>query len=136
MGREFIGECTPTGDDPEFEDRESEMAVKYIKQACGRPPEGVDVQVISEGSEVGNDGDEVSYPAISVVWDDSITEYPDDYIGKCIEAFERFDLPEEIHQRYQLFFQLQDQMQELSDRISEAREKGLLSEKPQSQDGT
>jgi hypothetical protein len=34
---------------------------------------------------------------ISVVWDDSVAEYPDEYIGKCIEAFERFDLPEEIH---------------------------------------
>jgi hypothetical protein len=136
MGREFIGECTPTGDDPEFEDRESEMAVKYIKQVCGQPPEGVDVQITSEGSEVGNNGDEVSYPVISVVWDDSIIEYPDDYIGKCIEAFERFDLPEEIHQRYQLFFQLQDQMQELSNRISEARERRRLSEKPRRQNGT
>jgi len=42
-------------------------------------------------AEVGNEGDEVSYPVISVVWDDSITEWPDEYIGKCIEAFERFE---------------------------------------------
>jgi hypothetical protein len=130
MGREFIGECTPTGDDPEFENRESEMAVKYIKQACGEPPRGVDVQITLEDHELG------SYPVVSVVWDDSVCEYPDDYIEKCLEAFERFDLPEEIHQRYQLLFQLQDQMQELIDRISEAREKRLLSEKPGSQDGT
>ena len=93
MGREFIGECSPSDDDPEFEDRETEMAVKYIKQACGEPPPGVDVQVTSEDHELG------SYPVVSVVWDDSICEYPDEYIGKCIEAFERFDLPEEVHER-------------------------------------
>jgi hypothetical protein len=28
-------------------------------------------------------------------------EYPDEYIGKCIEAFEKFDLPEEIYQEGQ-----------------------------------
>jgi hypothetical protein len=105
------------------------MAVKYIKQECGEPPRRVDVQVILEGHEFG------IYPVVSVVWDDSVCEYPDEYIEKCIEAFDRFDLPEEIHQQYQLL-QLQDQMQELSDRISEAREGRLLSEKPRSQDGT
>jgi hypothetical protein len=28
-------------------------------------------------------------------------EYPDEYIGKCMEALERFDLPEEIRDQYQ-----------------------------------
>ena len=135
MGREFIGECG-WGNDLEADDLEMGLAIKYIKQSCGPPPRGVDVQITSEGHEVGNEGDETSYPVISVVWDDSITEYPDEYIGNCIEAFERFELPEEIHQQYQLLFQLQDQMQELADRISEAREKRLLSEKPRSPDGT
>ena len=45
-----------------------------------------------EDSEYG------SIPAIVVIWDDSETGYPEDYIQKCVEAFERFDLPEEIHQ--------------------------------------
>jgi hypothetical protein len=130
MGREFIGEYPGGGDDPESDDFESELAIKYIKQVCGKPPPGVDVQVTLEDHELG------SYPVISVVWDDSITDYPDEYIGNCIEAFERFELPEEIHQQYQLFFQLQDQMQELADRISEAREKTLLSEKPRNPNGT
>jgi len=97
MGREFIGECPVSDKGPEFETYEGEMAIKYIKQSCGPPPRGVDVEVTSEGSEVGNEGKEVSYPVISVVWDDYTTEYPDEYIGKCIEAFEKFDLPEEIY---------------------------------------
>ena len=101
MGREFIGECPVSDKGPEFEIYEGELAIKYIKQSCGPPPRGVDVEITSEGSEVGNDGDEVSYPVISVVWDDGITEYPDEYIGKCIEAFEKFDLPDEIYQEGQ-----------------------------------
>src|ERR1700686_118273 len=98
MGREFIGECPGCGDNPESEELETGVAIKYIKQCRGAPPRGVDVLVTFEGFEVGNEGDEVSYPVISVVWNDSITEYPDEYIGKCIEAFEKFDLPDEIYQ--------------------------------------
>jgi hypothetical protein len=115
MGREFIGECSPSGEAPELDDYEMELAVKFIKQTCGNPPRGVDVQVTWEGHEVGGEGDEVSYPVISVVWDDSVTECPDEYIGKCIEAFERFDLPEEIHERYRVLFDLQDRIQKLFD---------------------
>jgi hypothetical protein len=133
MGREFIGEWPVAGEDPKFETYEGELAIKYIKRECGQPPGGVDVQITSEGYEVGNEGDEVSYPVISVVWDDGICEYPDEYIGKCIEAFERLELPEEIHQRYQLLFQLQDKMQEISERISETRERKALPEKPDAQ---
>jgi hypothetical protein len=101
MGREFIGECPVSDKGPEFEIYEGELAIKYIKQSCGPPPRGVDVEITSEGSEVGNEGDEVSYPVISVVWDDFVTEYPDEYIGKCSEAFEKFDLPDEIYQEGQ-----------------------------------
>ena len=121
MGHEFIGECPGWGDDPESDDRETQLAIKYIKQACGEPPRGVDVQVTLEDHELS------SYPVISVVWDDSVTVCPDEYIDKCTEAFERFDLPEEIQQQYELLFELQDRMQALSGRISEAREKKLLS---------
>jgi hypothetical protein len=94
MGREFIGECPGCGDDSESDDLETELAIKYIKQACGKPPSGVDVQVTWEGYEVGQEGDEVSYPVISVVWDDYTAYYPGEYIGKCIEAYERFELPQ------------------------------------------
>ena len=123
MGREFIGECPVPDEGPEFETYEGELAIKYIKRECGPPPDGVDVLITSEGYEVGNEGDEVCYPVISVVWDDSITEYPDEYIGKCIEAFERFDLPEEIHQWYRELFELQQNFQDMLDRISQARRK-------------
>jgi hypothetical protein len=121
MGHEFIGECPGWVDDPESDDLETELAIKFIKQSCGPPPRSVDVQVTFEGSEVGNEGDEVSYPVISVVWDDGVTEYPGEFIGKCIEAFERFELPEEIHRWYQDFFELQEKHQEMLDRISQAR---------------
>ena len=105
MGREFIGECG-WGDDTDADELELELAIKYIKQSCGSPPRGVDVEITSEGSEVGNDGDEVSYPVISVVWDDSVIGYPGVYIGKCIEAFERFELPKEIYEEGQRLIDL------------------------------
>jgi hypothetical protein len=110
MGREFIGECPGWGDDPESDDLETELAIKYIKQTCGKPPRGVDVQVTLEDHELG------SYPVISVVWDDSVTEDPDEYIGKCVEAFERFDLPEEIHQRGQQALDICERIQKLFDK--------------------
>jgi hypothetical protein len=109
MGREFIGECPVSDKGPEFETYEGELAIKYIKRECGPPPCGVDIQITFEGYEVGNEGDQVSYPVISVVWDDSVIEYPGDYIGKCIEAFEHFDLPEEIHHQGKQIQKLFDQ---------------------------
>lgn len=121
MGREFIGECPVSDKGPKFETYEEELAIKYIKQSCGQPPRGVDVEITLEGSEVGNEGDQVSYPIVSVVWDDYITEYPGEYIGKCMEAFERFDLPEEIHERYMLLSDLQNKFQELLDHIAIAK---------------
>jgi hypothetical protein len=105
MGREIVGDCST---DAEFGDYETELIIKYLKQACGQPPRGVEIQVTWEGHEVGDEGDETQYPVISVVWDDSITDYPDEYIGKCMEAFERFDLPEEIRERYQVLFDVMD----------------------------
>jgi hypothetical protein len=118
MGREFIGDCS---NDPEFGDYETELIIKYLKQACGSPPRGVNIEVTWEGCEIGNEGDETQYPVISVVWDDSVTGYPDEYIGKCIEAFERFDLPEETYKRGQQFFEIQNQIEELFDKISRLR---------------
>ena len=125
MGREFIGECPGPGEDPELDDFETELTIKYIKQACGEPPRGVDVRVTSEGCEVGNEGLEVSYPVISVVWDDYEAEYPDEYIGKCIEAFERFDLPEEIHERYRALFALQHEIEKLCEKVADAARANL-----------
>jgi hypothetical protein len=48
--------------------------------------------------------------------DDFVIEYPGEYIGKCIEAFERFDLPEEIYQRGQHFFDIYERIQKLFDK--------------------
>jgi len=110
MGREFIGDCPVSGEDSGFDDYETELTIKYIKQESGQSPHGVDVQVTWEDHELG------SYPVISVVWDDYTIEYPDEYIEKCMEAFERFDLPEEIHAEYQVLFDLfdlQDKIQRL-----------------------
>lgn len=119
MGREFIGECPGWGDDPESDDLEAELAIKYIKQACGKPPRGTDVQVTMEDHELG------SYPVISVVWDDSIIEYPGRYIGKCMEAFEHFDLPEDVYERYQVLFDLQEKLQEFTQGIRDSRSEAL-----------
>jgi hypothetical protein len=94
MGREFIGECSTSGEDSELNNYENELAVKFIKLECGKAPRSVDVQIGYEDSEYG------SIPVIVVIWDDYETGYPEDYIQKCIEAFERFELPEEIHQSW------------------------------------
>jgi hypothetical protein len=91
MGRETIGDCSTSGRSPELDDYEMELAIQFIKQECGEPQDEVDVQISSEDHELG------SYPVIAVVWDDCTAGLPDDYISKCIEAFERFDRPEEIH---------------------------------------
>jgi hypothetical protein len=115
MGSEFVGECPGWGDDPESDDLEAELAIKYIKQACGKPPRGADVQVTLEDHDLG------CYPVISVVWDDSIIEYPGRYIGKCIEAFEHFDLPEEINERYKVLFELLESTQKLTESIRRTR---------------
>lgn len=97
-GRDRADEIDEESLDTEFESYERELAVKFIQQERGKPPCGVDVEVTWEGHEVGN-GEETQYPVISVVWDDYETGYPENYIQKCIETFERFDLPDEIHEQ-------------------------------------
>jgi hypothetical protein len=113
MGRELIGECPASGEDPELANYENELVLKFITQACGEPPRGVDLQISREDHELG------SYPVIAVIWDDYETGYTEDYIQKCIESFERFDLPGEIHQesreRLRLLHDLQDGLQRLFD---------------------
>lgn len=112
MGQEFIGDCS---DAPEFSEYETELIISYLKQACGPPPQGVDIQVTWEGCEVG-DGEETQYPVICVVWDDFSVPRPDDYIEKCGAAFERFDLPQEIHDRLQALIDLEEKTQNVFDR--------------------
>jgi hypothetical protein len=112
MGREFIGDCSG---DPEFGEYETDLIIKYLKQVCGPPPRGVDIQVTWEGCEVGDEGEEAQYPVISVVWDDFAVPYPYDYIEKCGSAFEQFDLPQEIHDRIKAFIDLQERIQKLFD---------------------
>jgi hypothetical protein len=111
MGHEYIGECST---DREFGDYETELTIKYLKHRCGAPPRGVDIEITWEGYEIGG-GDETQYPVISVVWDDFAIPRPDEYIDKCYEACERFDLPEEIHDRYQKLFELQEKIPKLLD---------------------
>ena len=101
MGREFIGDCPVSGEDSEFDEFQTELTIKYINQQCGKPLRG-------SMSKLPGKITNLEYFVISVVWDDSITEYPDEYIGKCMEAFERFDLPEEIREQYQVLFDLID----------------------------
>jgi len=109
MGHEVIGDCS---NDPEFGEYETELVIKYLKQTCGRPPRGVDLQVTWEGCEVGYE--EAEYPVISVVWNNSIVPYPPEaYIEKCSAAYERFDLPQETHDLYQAMIELQNTTQKL-----------------------
>lgn len=55
--------------------------------------------VASSAATTNSGSTALGYPVISVVWDDSVTGCPDEYIGKSVEAFERFALPEEIHEK-------------------------------------
>jgi hypothetical protein len=111
MGREFIGECLTHSEDPELESYERQLAVKFIKQECGKPPRSVDVQIGYEESDYG------SIPAIVVIWDDYETGYPEDYVQKCIEAFERFELSEEIHQQWRERASLLRDLHALTDKL-------------------
>ena len=112
MGRELIEDCS---DDPEFSAYETDLMIKYLKQACDPPPQGVNIQVTWEGCEIGNEGGETQYPVISVVWDDFAVPRPDDYIDKCATAFERFDLPQEICDATQALIDLHEKIQKLFD---------------------
>jgi hypothetical protein len=87
-----------------------EAPIKYIKERCGEPPAGVDVEIMYQDHELG------SYPVIAVVWDDYETSYPDEYIAKCIEAYEKFTLPEEVHERYRLLSEAQEEIHGLIER--------------------
>ncbi len=111
MGREFIGECSASGEDPGLDNYEMELAIKFIKRECGKPPLEVDVQICREDHELA------SYPVIAVVWDDYETEYPEVYIQKCIEAFERFEIPEEVHQRWRECANLLRDLHALTDEL-------------------
>jgi hypothetical protein len=91
MGGETIGECLTQADDPALADYEMEMAVKFIKQEAGTASRGTEVQIGYEDSEYGG------YPVIVVIWDDYESGYPMTYIDRCMDAFTRFELPEEIY---------------------------------------
>jgi hypothetical protein len=74
MGREVIGECVTSEEFPDLADYEMDLMVKFIKQECGAPARGVDVEVVWEDHELGG------YPVIAVVWDDYTVECPYDYV--------------------------------------------------------
>ncbi|HEY0702881.1 MAG TPA: hypothetical protein VGD60_08960 [Candidatus Acidoferrales bacterium] len=121
MGREVIGECS--GED-EPGDCENGLIVKYLKASCGALPDGVDVQITSEGYEVGNEGGEISYPAVSVVWDDGVSRYPSEFISDCVAALERFDTPEEIYEECREMGQLLIEINECLMDILDSRRVG------------
>jgi hypothetical protein len=114
MGREIIGECSPSGEDPQFDRLEEELTIEYIKRQCGEPPKGVSIRRTWQDHDLG------SYPVISVVWDDYTAEYPDEYIGKCIDAFERFEFPEEIYEKWRRLGDLQKDIHNLYGELIEA----------------
>jgi hypothetical protein len=93
MGREVIGECLTSIDDPSLEEFEREAAIRFIRHEAGISPLSAVVQIGYEDSDYG------SYPVIVVVWDDYEIGYPERYIEKCIDAFDRFEVPEEILER-------------------------------------
>jgi hypothetical protein len=65
-------------------------------------------------------GEETQYPVISVVWDDGAIDYPNEYIGKCMEAFERFDLPEEIYEQGQMHQAILEGIEAIYESLAEA----------------
>lgn len=114
MGREIIGECSGSGEDAQLDELERSLTLKYIQREAGEPEPGVSVEVSWEDHELG------SYPVISVVWDDFTVEYPDEYIGKCIDAYERFEFPEEIYERWRKFGEIQDGISKLYEMLEDA----------------
>jgi len=116
MGREIVGDCST---DHEFGEYETDLIIKYLKQKCGPPPDGANIEVTWEGCELASD-EETQYPVISVVWDDGIIDYPNEYIGKCTEAFEHFDLPEEISEQGQKHQAILEGIEAIYESLAEA----------------
>jgi hypothetical protein len=114
MGYEIIGQCHSSEEDSGLKSYEIEAPVKYIKESCANPPFGVDVEIMYQDHELG------SYPVIAVVWDDYETSYPDEYISKCMEAYEKFTLPKEVHERYRLLSEVQKETHSLIERALDA----------------
>ena len=55
-------------------------------------------------------------PYIGVVWEDPLLpdgDPPDEYIAACMEAYERFDTPEELYDLWRARFGIQDGIEKL-----------------------
>jgi hypothetical protein len=111
MGREVIGECCVQSDDPALADFEMEMAVKFIQREAGPAPRSAEVQIGYEDSEYG------SYPVIVLIWDGYEIGYPQTYIEKCIHAYDRFELPEDIYRERQERGEMLREIREVTDNL-------------------
>lgn len=115
MGREIIGECSANDENDRSADvREAELAIEYIKGRCGEPPQGAELILSWEEHDLG------SYPVIALIWDDCTVGYPDEYIGKCIDGLEAFEMPAEEYERGKEFHEILCEIQELTERAAQA----------------
>lgn len=85
MPRESIGQCGCA----QYPDRrwitaELELAICYIRHACGEPPPGYVLEILWQQHDLGE------YATVGITWDGPC-EAPWDYISRAEDALERFD---------------------------------------------
>lgn len=85
MGRESIGQCgCAQWPDVRWITAELELAICYIRQACGEPPAGCELDILWHEHELGQ------YASVGLTWDGP-AEAPWDYISRAEDALQRFD---------------------------------------------
>src|SRR5271165_2314507 len=82
--RESIGACGCSPSIGSWAISELELGICYIRQACGEPPEGYELEVIWHEHDLGE------YATIGVTWDGPY-DAPWDYIQNAQDALNRFD---------------------------------------------
>lgn len=85
MGKESIGQCgCAQWPDVRWITAELELAICYIRQACGEPPAGYELNILWHDHELGQ------YASVGLTWEGS-GEAPWDYISRADDALQRFD---------------------------------------------
>ena len=85
MPRESIGSCgCAQFPDKDWIVAELELAICYIRHACGAPPPGYELDIIWHEHDLGE------YATVGITWDGPC-DAPWDYISRAESALQRFD---------------------------------------------
>jgi hypothetical protein len=85
MPVETIGEFGTEGAESEWLEAQGELAIRYLKEYCGEPPEEMELEVGWQEHDLG------SYPTICLTWEDGMRGAPWKYIARCEAALEAWE---------------------------------------------